>query len=311
MRPPRPAATATAAVLLALVGAGCGTSRDAAPTAEPAAKRGPLKVAAVDGRVGDATTASSETGLRRLSVRRGAIRPGAVREGVDAGAACPDAELMPSAGNLAAVAAATMCLVNGERADAGLPALSASARLDQSSAGHSQDMVDHSYFAHQSHDGRDLVARVRAAGYIPDHASWTVGENLAWGTGTLATPRAIVEAWMNSQGHRENIHRAAFKEAGLGIVIGNPQAANGEGATYTMNFGATSSPSQDIASTVNAVVDAATTATTRVTTTARSSAARRLRACRSRARRAKVSRVRKARLARCARVARVARRARR
>ena len=79
-------------------------------------------------------------------------------------------------------------------------------------------MVANRYFDHQSRDGRDVVDRIRATGYIPSDRRWTVGENLAWGTGTLATPRNIVAAWMNSQGHRENILRAEFREIGFGEV---------------------------------------------------------------------------------------------
>ena len=40
------------------------------------------------------------------------------------------------------------------------------------------------------------------AGYVPRERRWRLGENLAWGTGVLAAPGAIVRAWMNSPGHR-------------------------------------------------------------------------------------------------------------
>ena len=296
-------------IVLAFAGWGCGSSVDA-PTADTAAppkakSGGPMKVAAVDGRVGDATTATSDGGIKRLKVRRKPTDP-RVRQGVGAGASCADVDIMPAADNLAAVTAATMCLVNGERADAGLPPLSGNAKLDQSSIAHSQDMVAKSYFDHRGPDGRDVTDRVRLTGYIPQNAGWTVGENLAWGTGTLATPRAIVQAWMNSQGHRENILRSAFKEAGQGIVLGNPRAADGEGATYTMNFGAIESDvAGTLASTVRQVADQApriTDAARRAA--ARRAAARRRKACRTRASKARTARVRKARAKRCMRAAR-------
>jgi uncharacterized protein YkwD len=232
-------------LIAAALVAGCGSADTGGLQngARPAPKgSGPLMVTPTDGRTGHATSATSE-GLRGLaeparidadSVRR-AVRK---REGVGAGAACQNADVTPDASNLTVVRDATMCLVNGERQDAGLPVLGYNGTLEQSSVAHSLDMVGQAYFAHQSLDGRTLVDRIRAAGYIDDGVEWSVGENLAWGTGTLASPRSIVQAWMNSTGHRENILRNTFREAGLGIVVGNPSTADGTGATYTMNFGA-------------------------------------------------------------------------
>jgi len=233
-------------LLAALVAGGCGSggdgARDSARQARPAPTGvGPLTVAATGGRIGDATTATAG-GLRELAggrridpdrARRGERR----REGVGAGAACEGADTMPSAETIAAVASATMCLVNGERQDAGLPVLAWSDRLAQSSGAHSEDMVRLRYFSHTSQDGRDVVDRVRLTGYIDERLEWTVGENLAWGTGTLSTPKSIVQAWMESAGHRDNILRDGYREAGLGVVPGNPATADGGGATYTMNFG--------------------------------------------------------------------------
>ena len=299
------------AIVVAVAGWGCGSSTDGGPAAtkDAGAERkpsGPLKVAAVDGRVGDATAASSGQGVVALKVRRRPTDPDAVRQGVGAGASCADVELMPSADNVVAVAAATLCLVNGERADAGLPPLTGNGKLDQSSLGHSEDMVAKSYFAHESQDGRDVIARVRATGYIPTDGQWTVGENLAWGTGTLATPKGIVQAWMTSQGHRENILRAGFKEAGLGVALGNPRSTDGQGATYTMNFGSTAgdAPAQ-LASTQTVGASAPRQSdSTRRAASSRRAAARRRRACRNRALRARASNVRRAKLTRCARTAR-------
>ena len=303
------------AAVLALAFAGCGSAGDSAPTADggaaPAKAKsgGSLKVAATDGRVGEATAATSTGGVTSLKVRRRPIDPKANRFGVGAGAACTDVDLLPSAENLAAVAAATMCLVNGERADAGLPALTGNGLLDKSSLAHSEDMVANTYFAHESQDGRDVIARVRATGYIPSRGEWTVGENLAWGTGTLATPKGIVQAWMDSQGHRENILRSGYREAGLGIAVGNPAEANGQGATYTMNFGSTGGASaRTVASTLTSGAQSPQPQVSDSTrrAAARRAAARKRKSCRAKASKARVSsaKARKARVRRCARAAR-------
>ena len=66
-----------------------------------------------------------------------------------------------------------------------------------------------------------------------------IGENLAWGTYTLSTPQAIVEAWVASPGHLANILEARYTETGIGVDPAVPQSL-GEGdpgATYAQEFG--------------------------------------------------------------------------
>jgi uncharacterized protein YkwD len=46
-----------------------------------------------------------------------------------------------------------------------------------------------------------------------------VGENLAWGQGALGTPRAIVLAWLRSDGHRRNLFSDAWREMGVGFRL--------------------------------------------------------------------------------------------
>jgi uncharacterized protein YkwD len=230
--------------LLSVSVAGCGSGGSPAgdgPQAPVKVAPGPggLTVTTTDGAVGDATRAD-DLGVKRLKVAP--ISPGrsAQHQGVGAGAACTDVDILPDGGNLATVQAATLCLLNGERADAGLPPLELDGELAAAALEHSRDMVANQYFDHLALDGRDVVSRIRATGYIPDDRRWTVGENLAWGTGVLATPKSIVAAWMASQGHRENILRTEFREIGFGLVTGNPRSTDGSGATYTTNFGAVS-----------------------------------------------------------------------
>ncbi len=69
--------------------------------------------------------------------------------------------------------------------------------------------------------------------------SWALGENIAWGTGSLATAAQIHRSWMNSPGHRANILKRSFREIGIGIESGLPVrlSAAQSGATYTTDFG--------------------------------------------------------------------------
>lgn len=130
---------------------------------------------------------------------------------------------------------ATLCLLNRVRARHGLPQLRLSRKLSRAARRHSRDMVRRRYFAHDSLDGRSPVARMRATHYVPRDASWTLGENIGWGSGSLGEPIALVRAWMHSPGHRANILSRSFRDIGIGIAAGAP--VGGGGATYTTDFG--------------------------------------------------------------------------
>ena len=231
------------AAIAALVLAGCGA--ESATVRPPAEVRAAVEVAAsepTDGRLGDATLQRSDELERRLSpggrpdVRE--RRRGPRRDGVGAGAACPNADLTPSGATLTPMAEATLCLLNGERADHGLPPLSANLRLADAATVYAADLVAGTYFSHTGRDGSSVLDRIKRSGYLPRGAAFVLGENLAWGSGALATPAAIMNAWMNSPGHRANILNPDFREVGVGVVAGNPRRADGRGATYATEFGA-------------------------------------------------------------------------
>lgn len=228
-------------VLLALAAtvAGCGgeaSAPDQSPSAKPQAPSSRAVNVGVTGLgIGDAAQ-GGPSGVEVLPSTR-VKGESHTQQGVGAGAACENVEIAPATDNLDTVVAATLCLLNGERADKGLGPLAENARLAAAAGQHSREMVAEQYFDHAGKDGSDPVDRIRSAGYIPNVGDWTVGENLAWGTGALATPKEIVAAWMKSSGHRQNILRPQFKEIGFGVVTGNPRSKNGAGATYTTTFG--------------------------------------------------------------------------
>lgn len=153
---------------------------------------------------------------------------------------CAGADLQPADGNIAQVSQATLCLLNQQRAAAGLAPLSEQAQLDQASTAYSALMVKEGFFAHVAPDGSQLTDRLTAVGYLGQPGSWFVGENIAWGESYLATPAQIVNAWMNSEGHRANILSSDYRDIGIGIALGVPTSSN-PGATYTTDFGSRSS----------------------------------------------------------------------
>ena len=149
---------------------------------------------------------------------------------------CVSTSVSPAPDNLQAMAAAVLCLVNTERRGAGLPALRPNGALKKASQRMANLMVSERFFSHTTPDGRSLLDRVRPTGYI-DGESWALGENLAWGTGPLATPRAIVNGWMDSPGHRANILYGKFRDIGIGITLGAPRPDLSGGTTYVIDFG--------------------------------------------------------------------------
>jgi uncharacterized protein YkwD len=156
------------------------------------------------------------------------------------GRTCANAGLTPTTHDLKLIRAATLCLVNRERAAHGERPLRANARLARAAQAHARSMAVYDYFEHVSPSGLTPLARMRAVGYISSsHVGYEVGENIAWATLALATPRAIVAAWMRSPGHRANILDRRYRETGVGVSPHPPSSlAHGQpGALYTQDFG--------------------------------------------------------------------------
>lgn len=139
------------------------------------------------------------------------------------------------------LAAAVHLRVNAERARAGLPPLAWQPGLVAAARGHSLDMAERDYFSHTAPDGGTFSSRYTAAGFIcrvplgPGRFA-TGGENIAqthlfagysvdqdgtrtpigWRTTAQIADR-IVQGWMDSPGHRENILRPHWRSQAIGI----------------------------------------------------------------------------------------------
>ena len=152
---------------------------------------------------------------------------------------CSGVDAMPGQAPGDQLREATLCLMNAERAARGLGRLQADPLLGRAAAGYARQMVRGRFFDHTSPGGSTMIARIRATSYLRDVSSWSVGENLAWGTGVLATPRATVRAWMHSADHRANLLDRRFDDVGIGVAEGAPIALGvGElGGTYVTDFG--------------------------------------------------------------------------
>jgi uncharacterized protein YkwD len=153
-----------------------------------------------------------------------------------ASAACPGRDLVPTTNNLGAVRAAIVCLHSQIRAEHHLPLLGENSRLRRAATAHSADMVSQRYFEHTTPSGTTLLDRLLSAAYVRRNQGYALGENLAWASGSQATPASIMRAWMASPGHSANILRRGYRELGVGIVTGLPSDGT-VGATYTTDFG--------------------------------------------------------------------------
>jgi uncharacterized protein YkwD len=130
-----------------------------------------------------------------------------------------------------AAVAATICLINNERAArlaSQLRPLSANAQLDAGALAHSLDAVARPQSdPHAGSDGSTPPSRF---------PGWHIVEDMYSGSGPpLDTPRAAVAWWMNSPRHRANILDQQATDIGIGIAPGTPTGATGH--IYTVDFG--------------------------------------------------------------------------
>ncbi|MHA7138961.1 SafA/ExsA family spore coat assembly protein [Rossellomorea arthrocnemi] len=104
-------------------------------------------------------------------------------------------------------------LVNQERSKVGLPPLKENWELSRVARYKSEDMIAKSYFSHTSPTYGSPFQMMKDFGISYQAA----GENIAAGQ---RTPAEVVEAWMNSEGHRKNILSPTYTEIGVGYVKG-------------------------------------------------------------------------------------------
>ena len=153
--------------------------------------------------------------------------------------ACQGADVTPTARTISTARSATLCLLNQQRAAHGLGRLRAHRMLQGAAQRYAAAMVRGGFFSHVSPTGSTLEQRIRrGTRYLAGALRYEIGENIAWGMGARAKPRAIVASWMASPGHRANILRATFREIGIGISPGAPVAGlSGPAVTYANSFG--------------------------------------------------------------------------
>ncbi|MGC9527117.1 MAG: CAP domain-containing protein [Limnospira sp.] len=103
-------------------------------------------------------------------------------------------------------------LTNNFRAQNGLSPLEFDAQLAVAAQTHTENMAFQDFFSHTGADGSDVGDRVTNTGYNFS----TAGENIGAG---YQTPEAVVQGWIDSPGHRENMLNPNFQEIGVGYFF--------------------------------------------------------------------------------------------
>ncbi|MCE9565695.1 MAG: CAP domain-containing protein [Planctomycetes bacterium] len=109
-------------------------------------------------------------------------------------------------------------LTNAERKKADLPPLKMNPLLMVAARGHAENMAKQDKLAHELDDQKP-ADRVKATGYNYGY----VGENVAW---NQKNPTEVLDSWMKSQGHRDNILLGEYAEIGVAV------AKNAKGERY-------------------------------------------------------------------------------
>jgi uncharacterized protein YkwD len=126
----------------------------------------------------------------------------------------PQLATYSSASEYASLEAGLYAAVNGVRSGSGLIELRRDPLLDAVARAHSADMARRGYFSHETPEGLNPVDRLRQGGA----SGFTLaGENV--GLTSRGDPnREIVEAWLASPAHRQNLLAPVFNATGIGIA---------------------------------------------------------------------------------------------
>ena len=118
---------------------------------------------------------------------------------------------------MAALESSVVHRINAVRGAHGLRPLRLNRRLRAAALFHSRDMGRRGYFEHDSLSGTPFWRRIERFYSSRGFSSWTVGENLLWGSETYEA-RFAVREWMASQPHRENMLSRSWREVGIGAA---------------------------------------------------------------------------------------------
>jgi uncharacterized protein YkwD len=127
-----------------------------------------------------------------------------------------------------------LCLTNYARTQSGLTALQLDATLNEAGQAKLAADIACNEFTHTP-CGNPFSAVFGT--YLSGARGYQIGENIAWGTGPLGTPRQTMNGWLHSEGHRANILTAAFRDLGVGYLPNQLFQSYSGAALWSQQFG--------------------------------------------------------------------------
>lgn len=140
----------------------------------------------------------------------------------------------------AALEAAVVREMNHVRAARGLRPVQAAPSLRSAARSHSQAMLAHGFFSHDSADGTAFSERIRRYYTNRGFTKWSVGEALMSSQGRVVDASAIVAAWLESPPHRAIVLSPTWRDAGIGVLYASSAPATfggSEAIVVTADFG--------------------------------------------------------------------------
>ena len=132
----------------------------------------------------------------------------------------------------------TFVLHNKIRTEHNLPTFCVHPKLQEAASAHSKDMIRRDYLCHNTRGRGSFEERLVRFGYGPEgYDYYRTGENIALGSGAAGAPQNRMDAWMRSDGHRNNILNGDYREIGIGTRTGEFKGVRGV-TMYTVDFGA-------------------------------------------------------------------------
>lgn len=128
------------------------------------------------------------------------------------------------------------CLLDWARRKRGLPDLPRDPRLDSSSRLKAELIDSCDEFSHTP-CGRPFLETFERVGYVSHTVSAATGENIAWGEAAAGAPRVVVDGWLNSIHHRENLFDPGWQAQGIALVRVSKFLDSGRSEIWVHEFG--------------------------------------------------------------------------
>lgn len=125
------------------------------------------------------------------------------------------------------------CMINLARREQGVPPLERTGTLMRAADRKAGDILGCDDFSHTA-CGRPFAFHMQATGYAA--GCYGAGENIAWGSGSQGSARAIMRSWLHSDGHRANLLNARFRDHGVGLRTGR-MSGHGGAAVWVHQLG--------------------------------------------------------------------------